>query len=56
MSTAQRAAKIRGMQLAIVVDNVDGNGNPWYRIRSLGTAPVMGLKRTTMDDRMGVLV
>jgi hypothetical protein len=32
---------------------VDGNGNPWYRIRALGTAPVLGLKRTTMDDRMG---
>jgi hypothetical protein len=32
---------------------VDGNGNPWYRIRSQGTAPVRGLKRTTMDDRMG---
>ena len=32
---------------------VDGNGNPWYRIRSIGTAPVNGLKRVTMDDRMG---
>src|ERR1041385_8683018 len=32
---------------------VDGNGNPWYRIRSKGTAPVLGLKRVTMDDRMG---
>ncbi|HET9417895.1 MAG TPA: hypothetical protein VFO30_01010 [Chthoniobacterales bacterium] len=28
------------------------NGNPWYRIRSRGTAPVRGLKRTGMDDRM----
>jgi hypothetical protein len=28
------------------------NGNPWYRIRSKGTAPVRGLKRTGMDDRM----
>jgi hypothetical protein len=33
---------------------VDSNGNPWYRIRSQGTAPVLGLKRVTMDDRMGV--
>src|SRR5437868_7966588 len=33
---------------------LDGNGNPWYRIRSQGTAPVLGLKRATMDDRMGV--
>jgi hypothetical protein len=29
-------------------------GNPWYRSRSKGTAPVMGLARTGMDDRMGV--
>ena len=28
------------------------NGNPWYRIRSKGTAPVRGLKRSGMDDRM----
>jgi hypothetical protein len=28
-------------------------GNPWYRSRSKGTAPVMGLARTGMDDRMG---
>jgi hypothetical protein len=27
-------------------------GSPWYRIRSKGTAPVRGLKRTGMDDRM----
>ncbi len=32
----------------------DSNGNPWYRIRVKGTAPVLGLKRVTMDDRMGV--
>jgi hypothetical protein len=28
-------------------------GNPWYRARSRGTAPVNGLRRTGMDDRMG---
>ncbi|HZE57650.1 MAG TPA: hypothetical protein VE031_07330 [Chthoniobacterales bacterium] len=28
-------------------------GNPWYRARSKGTAPVNGLPRTGMDDRMG---
>src|SRR4051812_27443041 len=33
---------------------VDFNGTPWYRIRSQGTAPVLGLKRATMDDRMGL--
>jgi Tfp pilus assembly protein PilX len=27
-------------------------GNPWYRIRTKGTAPVRGLRRTGMDDRM----
>lgn len=32
----------------------DFNGNPWYRIRSQGTAPITGLRRITMDDRMGV--
>ena len=32
----------------------DFNGSPWYRIRVKGTAPVLGLKRVTMDDRMGV--
>jgi hypothetical protein len=28
-------------------------GNPWFRARSRGTAPVNGLPRTGMDDRMG---
>ncbi len=32
-------------------DNV--TGNPWYRIRAKGTAPMRGLKRTGMDDRVG---
>lgn len=32
----------------------DPNGNPWYRIRTNGTSPVTGLRRVTMDDRMGV--
>ena len=27
-------------------------GNPWYRIRSKGVAPMLGLRRTGMDDRM----
>ena len=34
---------------------LDFNGTPWYRVRSQGTAPVLGLKRTTMDDRMRFL-
>ena len=32
----------------------DFSGNPWYRIRVKGTAPLRGLRRVTMDDRMGV--
>ena len=31
----------------------DSNGNPWYRIRAKGIAPVLGLTRVTMDDRLG---
>jgi hypothetical protein len=27
-------------------------GNPWYRIRAQGTAPLRGLRRTGMDDRI----
>ena len=30
----------------------DFNGNPWYRIRARGIAPLLGLRRVTMDDRM----
>src|SRR6476619_6853251 len=32
----------------------DSTGNPWYRVRVKGTAPLMGLKRVGMDDRMAV--
>src|SRR6202030_4112119 len=32
----------------------DFNGSAWYRIRAKGTAPILGLRRVTMDDRMGV--
>ena len=31
----------------------DTNGSAWYRIRTKGTAPLLGLRRVTMDDRMG---
>ena len=31
----------------------DPAGNPWFRSRSRGTAPVNGVARTGMDDRMG---
>jgi phage baseplate assembly protein gpV len=33
MSQALGASKIRGVQLAIVVDNKDGEGNPGYRVK-----------------------
>ena len=44
-----------GLQTSTVLDVFywDGSGNPWYRTRSKGTAPVNGLPRTGMDDRMG---
>jgi hypothetical protein len=31
----------------------DSSGNIWYRIRAKGVAPVLGLTRVTMDDRIG---
>ena len=33
MSQAQAASKIRGVQLAIVIDNKDGDGNPGYHVK-----------------------
>jgi hypothetical protein len=30
----------------------DASGNPWYRIKSKGIAPALGVARTGMDDRM----
>lgn len=32
----------------------DWAGNAWYRIRARGTAPIIGLKRTGIDNRMNV--
>lgn len=45
-----------GLRTSTVVDlfyHDPITGNPWYRVRSKGTAPVQGLPRTGMDDRMG---
>ena len=45
-----------GLVTSTVVDlfyNDPVTGNPWFRSRSKGTAPVTGLPRTGMDDRMG---
>ena len=36
------------------LENDSITGNAWYRIRAKGTAPIQGMKRTGMDDRMGV--
>jgi uncharacterized protein involved in type VI secretion and phage assembly len=33
MATATRADKLRGVHLAIVVENQDGDGNPGYRVK-----------------------
>jgi hypothetical protein len=30
----------------------DSSGSPWYRIRSKGVSPALGIARTGMDDRM----
>jgi hypothetical protein len=35
------------------VFQTDSSGNSWYRIRAKGVAPVLGLTRVTMDDRIG---
>jgi hypothetical protein len=45
-----------GLTTSTVVDLFyydPATGNPWFRARSKGTAPVTGLARTGMDDRMG---
>ena len=45
-----------GLSTSTVVDLFyydPATGNPWFRARSKGTAPVKGLSRTGMDDRMG---
>ncbi|MFL6589092.1 MAG: hypothetical protein ACJ8M4_02865, partial [Chthoniobacterales bacterium] len=45
-----------GLVTTTVVDkfyNDPITGNKWYRARTKGTAPVNGLPRTGMDDRMG---
>jgi hypothetical protein len=43
------------MNMSSTVDlfyNDPYTGSPWYRVRSKGTAPILGLARTGMDDRM----
>src|ERR1043165_1005426 len=52
MSQAERAAKIRGLQLAIVVDNKDGADNPGYRVKV--KFPWLNEQETTFWARIAV--
>ena len=52
MPQALRASKLRGVQLAIVVDNKDGNGNPGYRAKP--NVPWLNEQETTLWARIAV--
>ena len=55
-SSPETTFGVNGLRTSAVVDlfyHDPITGNPWYRVRSKGTAPVQGLPRTGMDDRMG---
>lgn len=55
-SSPETTFGVNGLRTSTVVDlfyHDPVTGNPWYRVRSKGTAPVQGLARTGMDDRMG---
>jgi phage baseplate assembly protein gpV len=52
MPQALRASKIRGVQLAIVVDNKDGEGNPGYRVKV--KFPWLNDQETTFWARIAV--
>src|SRR5215831_107338 len=52
MPQAQRASKIRGAWLAIVVDNKDGDGNPGYRVKV--KFPWLNEQETTFWARVAV--
>ena len=52
MPQAQRAGKIRGVQLAIVVANQDGDGNPGYRVKV--KFPWLNEQETTFWARIAV--
>jgi uncharacterized protein involved in type VI secretion and phage assembly len=52
MPLAVRAAKLRGVHLAIVVDNKDGDGNPGYRVKV--KFPWMSDQETTYWARIAV--
>jgi uncharacterized protein involved in type VI secretion and phage assembly len=48
----QHTSKIRGVQLAIVVDNKDGEGNPGYRVKV--KLPWLNEQETTFWARIAV--
>jgi len=52
MPQATRASKIRGVQLAIVVDNKDGEGNPGCRVKV--KFPWMNEQESTFFARIAV--
>lgn len=55
-SSPETTFGVNGLRTSAVVDlfyHDPITGNPWYRVRSKGTAPVQGLPRTGLDDRMG---
>jgi len=52
MPQALRASKVRGVQLAIVVDNKDGQGNPGYRVKV--KFPTLNTQETTYWARIAV--
>src|SRR4029078_7692383 len=54
MLQAMRASKIRGVQLAIVTDNKDGEGNPGYRVKL--KFPWLNEQETTFWARIATLM
>ena len=52
MPLALRANKLRGVHLAIVVDNKDGDGNPGYRVKV--KLPWMNEEETTYWARIAL--
>jgi len=52
MLQALRASKVRGVQLAIIVDNKDGEGNPGYRVKV--KFPWLNEQETTFWARIAI--
>src|SRR5207302_9422593 len=50
--TTLGSANLKASSAVDLFYNDTVTGNPGYRIRSKGIAPMLGLRRTGMDDRM----